>query len=53
MLHVLPEHVGEGGCDYGGHLRVGFCLVQKPKFAAKQTRKDAESEDFLRKFIGG
>ena len=31
----------------------GFCLVQMPKFAAEQTRKDEDSEAFRRKFTGG
>jgi hypothetical protein len=31
----------------------GFCLVQMPKSAAEQTRKDADEKAFRRKFTGG
>ena len=31
----------------------GFCLVEMPKTAAEQTRRDAASEAFRRKFTGG
>ncbi len=30
----------------------GFCLVQMPKSAAEQTRKDADEKAFRRKFTG-
>ena len=31
----------------------GFCLVQMPKIAAKQVRRDADERAFRRKFTGG
>ena len=30
----------------------GFCLVEMPKIAAEQTRKDADEKAFRRKFTG-